>query len=175
MPKKFFYILIILSFITNAYSIGTKEKGDHASGKDGDWSRKGPPPASKYRLGYKEFERAAKLDKKGKRKKAKLKYEKALNFLLESNAENGSNPDTLYYLGLISAKLGKYENAEIYYLLGLKQNPNHNGINEYLGELYLATDRPEKAKERLLVLKNCNCEEYNELKALIEGTKKSKY
>ena len=44
-----------------------------------------------------------------------------------------------------------------------------------MGELYLATNRPEMAKERLMVLKNCNCDEYNELKALIEGTKKSKY
>ena len=168
MPKKFFYILIILSFITNAYSIGTKEKGDHASGKDGDWSRKGPPPASKYRLGYKEFERAAKLDKKGKRKKAKLKYEKALNFLLESNAENGSNPDTLYYLGLISAKLGKYENAEIYYLLGLEVEPKHINIYKDLGILYLDTDRKNKAIEKLEILKSCDCKEYNDLKELIE-------
>ena len=168
MPKKFFYILIILFFITNAYSIGTKEKGDHASGKDGDWSRKGPPPASKYRLGYKEFERAAKLDKKGKRKKAKLKYEKALNFLLESNAENGSNPDTLYYLGLISAKLGKYENAEIYYLLGLEVEPKHINIYKDLGILYLDTDRKNKAIEKLEILKSCNCKEYNDLKELIE-------
>tara|TARA_X000000368_G_C22926010_1_gene665314 strand:- start:273 stop:785 length:513 start_codon:yes stop_codon:yes gene_type:complete len=168
MPKKFFYILIILFFITNAYSIGTKEKGDHASGKDGDWSRKGPPPASKYRLGYKEFERAAKLDKKGKRKKAKLKYEKALNFLLESNAENGSNPDTLYYLGLVSAKLGKYENAEIYYLLGLEVEPKHINIYKDLGILYLDTDRKNKAIEKLEILKSCNCKEYNDLKELIE-------
>ena len=168
MPKKFFYILIILFFITNAYSIGTKEKGDHASGKDGDWSRKGPPPASKYRLGYKEFERAAKLDKKGKREKAKLKYEKALNFLLESNAENGSNPDTLYYLGLVSAKLGKYENAEIYYLLGLEVEPKHINIYKDLGILYLDTDRKNKAIEKLEILKSCNCKEYNDLKELIE-------
>ena len=168
MPKKFFYILIILFFITNAYSIGTKEKGDHASGKDGDWSRKGPPPASKYRLGYKEFERAAKLDKKGKRKKAKLKYEKALNFLLESNAENGSNPDTLYYLGLVSAKLDKYENAEIYYLLGLEVEPKHINIYKDLGILYLDTNRKNKAIEKLEILKSCNCKEYNDLKELIE-------
>ena len=46
--------------------------------------------------------------------------------------------------------------------------PNHNGINEYLGELYLQTNRIDKARERLLVLKNCKCEEYNELKELIE-------
>ena len=168
MIKKIFFILIISFFITNAYSIGKKEKGDHATGKDGDWTRKGPPPASKLRLGYKEFERAAKLDKKGKRKKAKLKYEKALNFLLESNAENGSNPDTLYYLGLVSAKLGEHENAEIYYLLGLEVEPKHINIYKDLGILYLDTDRKNKAIEKLEILKSCNCKEYNDLKELIE-------
>ena len=168
MPKKFFYILIILSFITNAYSIGTKEKGDHASGKDGDWSRKGPPPASKYRLGYKEFERAAKLDKKGKIEKAKLKYKKALNFLLEANAENAANPDILHYLGLVSAKLGEHENAEIYYLLGLEVEPNHISIYKDLAILYLTTNKKNKALEKLKLLKSCNCEEYNDLKKLIE-------
>ena len=53
--------------------------------------------------------------------------------------------------------------------------PNHKGINEYLGELYVATNRIDLAKERLEVLKSCNCEEYKELKEIIEGTKKSKY
>jgi hypothetical protein len=33
----------------------------------------------------------------------------------------------------------------------------------------------ELAKERLGVLKDCNCEEYVELKEIIEGTKNSKY
>jgi hypothetical protein len=31
------------------------------------------------------------------------------------------------------------------------------------------------AKERLKILETCNCEEYKELKEIIEGTKKSKY
>jgi len=31
------------------------------------------------------------------------------------------------------------------------------------------------AKERLYVLETCNCEEYKELKKVIEGTKESKY
>ena len=53
--------------------------------------------------------------------------------------------------------------------------PGHIGINEYLGELYVATNRMELAKERLTILKDCNCEEYNELKEIIDGTKKSKY
>ena len=166
MLKKFFFILIILFFITNSFSI---EKKEHVTGKDGEgWKRKGPPPASKFRLGYKEFGRAAKLDKKGKIEKAKLKYKKALNFFLESNAENGASPDTLYYLGLVSTKLGEHENAEIYYLLGLEIEPNHINIYKDLGVLYLATNRKNKALEKLEILKSCNCDEYNDLKELIE-------
>ena len=38
--------------------------------------------------------------------------------------------------------------------------------NEYLGELYVQTNRLDKAKERLRILENCNCEEYNELKEI---------
>ena len=60
-------------------------------------------------------------------------------------------------------------------MLGLQIEPNHNGINEYLGELYIVTNRMDMAKERLNVLKSCNCKEYNQLKEIIEGTKKSKY
>ena len=169
MLKNFFFILIISLFFTNVYSIGKNEKGDHATGKEGEgWKRKGPPPASKFRLGYKEYERAAKLDKKGKVEKAKLKYKKALNFLLESNAENGANPDTLYYLGLVSAKLDEHENAEIYYLLSLEIESKYFDIYKDLGILYLATNRKNKALEKLEILKSCNCEEYNDLKKLIE-------
>ena len=116
-----------------------------------------------------------KLEKKGKIEKAKVKYEKAFKRLLKANDKDPSNPDVLNYLGFTSRKLGDFKSAENYYLSGLKINPNHNGINEYLGELYLSTNRPEKAKERLAVLQNCNCEEYEELKAIIDGTKQSKY
>ena len=69
----------------------------------------------------------------------------------------------------------KFNDAEKVLHKALKINPNHNGINEYLGELYLSTNRPEKAKERLAVLQNCNCEEYEELKVIIDGTKQSMY
>ena len=48
------------------------------------------------------------------------------------------------------------------------------GINEYLGELYVATNRHNLAVERLEVLKDCNCKEYDQLKAVIAG-EKSKY
>ena len=72
------------------------------------------------------------------------------------------------YLGFTLRKAGNFDQAEKYYLQGLEIKPDHNGINEYLGELYIKTNRMDKAKERLAVLKNCNCEEYNELKVLID-------
>ena len=61
------------------------------------------------------------------------------------------------------------DEAEKFYLEGLSIKPNHNGINEYLGELYVQTNRIDKAKERLAILKNCNCDEYNELDLIIKN------
>ena len=78
------------------------------------------------------------------------------------------NADILNYLGYTLRKTGNLEQAETYYLKGLELDSKHLGINEYLGELYVQTNRIELAKERLEVLKGCNCEEYEELKELIE-------
>ena len=114
-------------------------------------------------------------NKQGKTEKANKKYEKALNLLVASNKEKPNKADTLNYLGFTTRKLGDFAGGEKYYLQGLSIEPNHNGINEYLGELYVVTNRIDFAKERLDVLKSCNCEEYEELKAIIDGGKKSKY
>ena len=66
-------------------------------------------------------------------------------------------------------KEGDLEKAEIFYLKGLELDAGHLGINEYLGELYVNTNRTELAKKRLDVLNGCKCEEYEELKELIEN------
>ena len=50
-----------------------------------------------------------------------------------------------------------------------KQLPVRTILKEYLGELYVQTNRIGLAKERLDVLVGCNCEEYKELKELIEN------
>ena len=118
---------------------------------------------------------AKKLEKKGKDEKALAKYDKAKQLLIKSNKKKPLQPDTLNYLGFTTRKLGDYENGEKYYLLGLGIEPNHVGINEYLGELYVVTNRIDLAKDRLKVLESCNCEEYGDLKEIIAGTKKSKY
>ena len=115
------------------------------------------------------------MKKKDKIKKANKRYQKALELLIKSNEKKPNNPDTLNYLGFTTRKLGDFVNGEKFYLEGLAIEPNHIGINEYLGELYVATNRIDLAKERLKILKSCNCEEYIELSEIIKGTKKSKY
>ena len=87
------------------------------------------------------------------------------------------NADVLNYLGFSHRKLGNYEEAERYYLRALEIEPEHRGANEYIGELYLETDRPELAEERLQVLDDAcffGCEEYDELKEAIEAYKAAK-
>ena len=161
MMKNLLVTLFLVLLTTNSFSAGsdsttTKVKSD-------------------YDKAVQSIKYAKKYEKKGKIEKARKRYEKAQKFLLKSNKEKPLQADTLNYLGFTTRKLGDYENGEKYYLLGLEIDPNHKGINEYLGELYVATNRIDLAKERLKVLKTCNCEEYNELKEIIEGTKKSKY
>ena len=163
MIKKTFYsLLFLVLLLTNAYSAGSSN----------DSSSK---VKSEYDKAVALIKAAKKFEKKGKIEKANKRYEKALGYLIKSNKEKPNQPDTLNYLGFATRKLGDYEKGEEYYLLGLQIDPEHKGINEYLGELYVVTDRIDLAKERLSVLKNCNCEEYKELKEIIEGKKQSKY
>jgi len=124
--------------------------------------------SSNYDKGASIIKKGKKLEEKGKIEKANKRYEKALEYLIKSNEKEPNQADTLNYLGFALRKLGNFEEAEKYYLLGLNIKPEHHGINEYLGELYIVTNRMNLAKERLEVLKNCNCEEYGELKELIE-------
>ena len=133
------------------------------------------PKVSDYKKAVKLIKSAKKFETEGKNDKAEKKYQQAQKLLLKSNAKKPNNADTLNYLGFTTRKLGDFDSGEKYYLQGLAIEPNHIGINEYLGELYVVTNRMDLAKERLKVLENCNCEEYQELKEIIDGTKKSKY
>ena len=140
-----------------------------AAGSDGGNTK------SKYDQAVNLIKAAKNFEKKDKIEKAQKRYTKAYKLLIKSNKKKPNNADTLNYLGFTSRKLGDFENGEKFYLEGLAIDPKHVGINEYLGELYVATNRMDLARERLEVLMGCNCEEYNELKEIIEGTKKSKY
>ena len=154
--KKNLLLVVIFYFVLIISSYGAASSGNGGS-------------TNYYKKGETLIKRAKKLEKKGKIEKANKRYEKALEYLIKSNKEKPKQPDTLNYLGFAFRKLGNFEEAEKYYLIGLNIKPDHNGINEYLGELYIKTNRIDLAKERLEVLKSCKCEEYEELKELIEN------
>ena len=124
---------------------------------------------SLYKAGKKLIYRAKKLEKKNKIEKANEIYLKAYEKLVKAYSKDKKNADILNYLGYSLRKTGDLEKAETYYLKGLDLDAGHIGINEYLGELYVQTNRIDLAKKRLEVLMGCKCEEYEELKALIEN------
>ncbi len=151
-------LFIILTFSLNLNSVYA------ASGVGGNEKDE----TSLYKSGKKLVLKAKKLEKKDKVEKAQKLYLKALVKFEKAYAKDKKNADLLNYFGYALRKTGDFEKAEIYYLEGLELDAGHLGINEYLGELYVQTGRIELAKERLLVLEGCDCEEYDELKELIE-------
>ena len=166
MLKKIIITCLTLLFLSTNFAF--------SAGSDGGSGSK-VKKLSSYDSAVNRIKKAKKYEKKGKDKKAQKAYNQALKYLYKANKEKPFDPDTLNYLGFANRKVGNLKDAEVYYLLGLEIKPDHNGINEYLGELYVTTNRTDLAKERLEVLKNCLCEEYQQLKDVIDGTKKSKY
>ena len=165
MKKIFIVLLLTLGLTSNSLAAGSSS----SSSGSGDMDTK-----SNYDKAVKLIKAAKKYEIDGKVGKAKKRYERALKFLVKSNKSKPNKADTLNYLGFTTRKLGDFENGEKYYLQGLAIDPKHKGINEYLGELYVATNRHNLAVERLEVLEGCGCKEYDQLKAVIAG-EKSKY
>jgi len=162
MIKNLLISLIISTLVvSNSYAAGSSDSGSSKT-------------KTKYDMAVTHIKAAKNFEKKDKLEKAKKSYMKAQKLLVQSNKNYPNKADTLNYLGFTTRKLGDFENGEKFYLQGLKIDPKHIGINEYLGELYVATNRHNLAVERLEVLKDCNCKEYDQLKAVIAG-EKSKY
>tara|TARA_Y100001970_G_scaffold249564_1_gene320206 strand:+ start:471 stop:953 length:483 start_codon:yes stop_codon:yes gene_type:complete len=160
MKKILVVLLLTMGLSSNSFAAGSSSSSSDTK--------------SSYDKAVKLIKAAKKYEIDGKVDKAKKRYERALKFLVMSNKNKPNKADTLNYLGFTTRKLGDFENGEKYYLQGLAIDPKHKGINEYLGELYVATNRHNLAVERLEVLKGCGCEEYDQLKAVIAG-EKSKY
>jgi tetratricopeptide (TPR) repeat protein len=157
---KFLIIFFIISFFNSIFvnAAGTTSGDENKYGKEG-----------LYKEGKKLVVRAKKLEKKNKKDKAEKLYLKAYNKFEKAYSKDKKNPNILNYLGYTLRKTGNLEKAEIFYLKGLELDAGHLGINEYLGELYVQTNRIDLAKKRLEVLNGCGCEEYKELKDLIEN------
>ena len=158
--RKIFYILVFCLISQLTLAAGSDSSSDNTI-------------SDPYKDAKSLVKRAGKLEKKDKIKKAEKLYSQAFKKLEQALSSDKDNPDILNYMGYTSRKVGNFDQAEKFYLKGLSIKPDHNGINEYLGELYVQTNRIDKAKERLEVLKNCNCDEFKDLELIIKtrGTK----
>ena len=98
------------------------------------------------------------------------RYEEAITELKGLLEKDADDPDLFNLLAFSQRKLGRFEPAYENYQKALAIDPGHRGANEYLGELYLQLDQPEKAEERLKVLDDeCffGCKEYDKLEKAI--------
>ena len=134
---KRYLLLIFISFLLNGpvYSAKTSSTTLGTGGRN-DLSHM-KAKNSNFKKGSDALKQAKRYLKKGKEKKAKKRFNDALKFFTLANDENPNKPDILNYLGFTSRKVGDFAMAEIYYELGLELDPQHNGINEYLGKLYI--------------------------------------
>ena len=160
--KKNIKFLIALFILLGLFFNSNLVYGASGAGADSDKS-------TLYNSGKKLVLRAKKLEKKDKVEKAQKLYLKALDKFEKAYTKDKKNADLLNYFGYALRKTGDFEKAEVYYLKGLELDAGHLGINEYLGELYVQTGRIELAKKRLKVLEGCKCEEYDELKEIIDN------
>ena len=106
-----------------------------------------------------------------------IEQERFLDAIDELHYELDNDPDNadiMSLLGFSYRKTQNYDDAMTFYEWALNAKPNHLGANEYLGELYLETDRLDKAEQQLEKLSDIcssNCKEYHTLKKAINTYK----
>ena len=165
--KIIFIFLFSLFLFNNAQSFTDIDgKGAQSSGRE-DLSFLNVKN-SNFKKGKDTFKKALKLERKKKIDKANKKFEKALKYFIAAYKEYPDNIEIVKHLAFVYYKINDFMMAEIYYVEALSIDPNSILINKRLGDLYIKTKREELAKERLEILKPCNCEEYIELKKIID-------
>lgn len=113
-----------------------------------------------------EYVKAEEIIKKGD-------FENSVDLLKETLRQYPGHANAYNLLGYVHRRLGKFDEAENYYNSALLINPNHIGTLNYMGQLFIQTGRPEKAKallEHLGTVCQDGCEELDQLqKAVTTG------
>ena len=85
-----------------------------------------------------------------------------------------NNPDVATLIGYASRKLGRYDDAKLWYDRALAADPNHALTWSYYGMWHAEQGNVLKAKDDLEKVRsicgNTECREYTELKGVIDGT-----
>ena len=101
-------------------------------------------------------------------------YAKAITQLQKEIKRKPDHADAWNLLGFSLRKQGSYEEAEKAYSQALAIDPKHTGAMEYMGELYLTLNMPEKSETLLAQLnKLCtfNCKDRDALQKAIKAYK----
>jgi tetratricopeptide (TPR) repeat protein len=111
-------------------------------------------------------------------------YRAARELILAGNYKEGiaamhalghdEHPDVANYIGYSYRRAGDYENSKVWYEKALASDPNHVRTWSYYGMWQMEQGNRLKALDDLqkvkLICGNTSCEEYRQLKAVIDGT-----
>lgn len=103
-------------------------------------------------------------------------YRTAISTLNDIVRTNPRSADAYNLLGFSYRKTKDFPRAERNYNRALRLDPNHKGALEYMGELFLETNRRDKAQEMLTRLeKLCpnGCDELSDLRKAFDGRQTS--
>lgn len=83
------------------------------------------------------------------------------------------HPDVANYIGFASRKLGRYDDAKVWYERALAANPRHVRTWQYYGMWHLEQGNRLKAQDHLeqirLICNGTDCKEFKDLKGALDG------
>ena len=161
------FIILFFFFTGKIFSAEKKEQDVGFGGRD-DLNYLNAKN-SNFKKGKDALKQARKFFKKKKIKKGDKRLNDAIRYFVVANKEFPNNAKILNYLGIVYYEAGDLLMSEIYFQEGLEIDPKNNSINQGLGTLYFKTNRKDFAKERLNILRSCNCQEYLDLKSIIKS------
>lgn len=98
------------------------------------------------------------------------KYKAAIQTLRQVVLNDHQNADAWNLLGYSQRKLGNYKKSGKHYAMALKLNPEHKGVLEYQGQLFVTLNDLDRARDnqrRLVVLCPDGCEQLSDLSLAI--------
>ena len=128
--KKILITILVSFIVSTSYSAGTDSGSETNYGKD--------------------FKSAVKLI-------SKKKYDNAIQKLMDLvdvSSSDFTKADVLNEIGFAFRKNNDLDNASKYYLMALKEDPNHLGALEYQGEMFVDLGQKDKALANLNKLKD---------------------
>jgi tetratricopeptide (TPR) repeat protein len=147
-----------------------------------------PPPPSDDSSGKKKKKKQNSVIEEQQRQIAQEKflhgYHLARFLILSGNYQDGiaamhalghdEHPDVANYIGYAYRKLGDYDDSKRWYEKALAADPNHVRTWSYFGMWQAEQGNRLKAEDYLqkvkLICGTTNCEEYRQLRAVIDGT-----